>query len=119
MDQQHISSIISNTSDERGSRIVAGAAAGLIVAGLLVVALTVGGELYAPLKNWLKATFYHHWVGKGALASLAFVLFTIIGAIPTTSTARERGLLIATLVMTTLSALTLIIFFAYEAFLTH
>lgn len=45
---------------------------------ILVVTLTIVGELYSPLKNWLKVTFYHHWIGKGVLSVLLFIFLGFI-----------------------------------------
>lgn len=44
---------------------------------LLVVFLTIGGELYSPMKDFLKDTLYHHWVGKGVWAVVLFILVTM------------------------------------------
>lgn len=51
---------------------------------LALAVLVVVGEEVAPVKSWLKDTFYHHWLGKGALSLLFFavlsVLFRTMGA---------------------------------------
>lgn len=44
-------------------------------AAVLAVVIIVAEEL-PHLKNWLKATFSHHWLGKGALA---IALFVVVG----------------------------------------
>jgi hypothetical protein len=43
---------------------------------LMLAALIIAGEESPALKNVLKATFYHHWLGKGALAIALFVLLS-------------------------------------------
>ena len=43
-----------------------------IAVSVMLAALIVSAEEFPALKNWLKATFYHHWLGKGALALLLF-----------------------------------------------
>ncbi|MDO8514827.1 MAG: hypothetical protein Q7S50_04780 [bacterium] len=45
-----------------------------IVTSLMLAVLIVSAEETPALKDWLKATFYHHWLGKGALA---LGLFTV------------------------------------------
>lgn len=44
---------------------------GAIITIIFVVAITISAELIPALKDWLKNTFSHHWVGKSIL-SLAF-----------------------------------------------
>lgn len=46
-----------------------------VVTSVMLAALIVSAEEIPVLKNWLKATFYHHWLGKGALA---LGLFTVV-----------------------------------------
>jgi len=58
-------------------RFLQAAAIGSIVASILIAILTIVGEEWAPLKDWLKNTFTHHWLGKGALAIVAFSLVTL------------------------------------------
>ncbi|MBI5457170.1 hypothetical protein HY971_00400 [Candidatus Kaiserbacteria bacterium] len=48
-----------------------------IVAGLMLAVLIVAAEEIPTLKNWLKATFYHHWLGKGALALGLFAIVSV------------------------------------------
>lgn len=60
------------------NRLIEASAIGSATASLLIAVLTIGGEEWAPLKNWLKDTFTHHWLGKSALAILAFVLITAL-----------------------------------------
>lgn len=45
---------------------------------LMLALLIVGAEEAPDLKSWLKATFYHHWLGKGALALILFALTALI-----------------------------------------
>ena len=48
-----------------------------IVTGIMLALLIVAAEESPALKNWLKATFYHHWLGKGALALALFALVSV------------------------------------------
>lgn len=81
----------------------------------LVTWLTVYGELYSPLKNWLKATFYHHWLGKGILAVLVFVLLGVLLSRITKGDVRitERLLALLSLIMF-LGFFTIFGFYYYE-----
>lgn len=45
-------------------------------AATLAILIVVAEEMPA-LKDWLKQTFYHHWLGKGALAIALFIIVSI------------------------------------------
>lgn len=45
-----------------------------IIAILFITVITISGELLPPIKDWLKQTLFHHWVGKGVLGLLLWVL---------------------------------------------
>lgn len=89
-----------------------------------ITGITVAADLYAPLKNWLKLTFSHHWVGKGILAGAVFAaVIVMVSFIPAPeddlkakTLARSVGKLIAASLAGTL---VIIIFFIYEAFFKH
>ncbi len=49
----------------------------VIVTILFITALTIVSEIYSPLKDWLKTTFYHHWIGKSILALILFAVVSI------------------------------------------
>lgn len=48
-----------------------------IATSVMLAALIVGAEEIPALKNWLKATFYHHWLGKGALSLIVFAAVSL------------------------------------------
>lgn len=48
---------------------------GSAVSSWLLVILIVAAELYEPFKNLLKSVFTHHWIGKGVIIALAFLVF--------------------------------------------
>ena len=48
-----------------------------IVTSLMLAVLIVSAEEIPALKDWLKATFYHHWLGKGALALGIFAVVSL------------------------------------------
>lgn len=48
---------------------------GASASALLLAVLVIAAELISPFKNFLKAAFTHHWIGKGVIITLAFVIF--------------------------------------------
>jgi len=50
----------------------------LIAAMIFVTAITIVSDLYLPLKDWLKNTHGHHWVGKGIWTVILFLFFAVI-----------------------------------------
>lgn len=103
-----------------GSRIkfVNSFLASAIVAVVFITAVTIAGELYKPLKDWLKDIFTHHWIGKGVLS---FVGFYLIGFLLGFVISGKRELTIALLYMliwiTTIGALAIVGFYLYETFI--
>ncbi len=51
---------------------------GATISSWALAALVVATELYAPFKNILASTFTHHWIGKGVLTALVFILFSYL-----------------------------------------
>ena len=47
------------------------------VTSLMLAVLVVSAEEIPALKDWLKATFSHHWLGKGALAVGLFAVVSL------------------------------------------
>lgn len=45
---------------------------------IFIVIITIVSELVRPVKDWLAGTFSHHWVGKGILS---LILFLVLGFI--------------------------------------
>jgi len=97
-------------------KIGCGAAISGSITAVFVAAVTVIAELAPPIKNWLKATFSHHWVGKSILAAALFAGLTIIFALLPLRT-DERKLTAALFVfawLAILATLAIFGFFAYE-----
>jgi uncharacterized membrane protein YoaK (UPF0700 family) len=65
--------------NKKRNKIINSFAASAIIAIIFVVVATILGELYSPFKNWLKETFYHHWMGKGIITIIAFYLIGFLG----------------------------------------
>lgn len=45
-----------------------------LVTAVMLAVLIIAAEEIPVLKDWLKATFTHHWLGKGALGLMLFVV---------------------------------------------
>ena len=105
------------TKDKKSQYIRAFAiSAGLAI--ITIAVLTIVGELYKPLKNWLKEIFYHHWVGKGVIS---FVGFYIVGYVLSLFVSgnkdKEAAILLGLFWVSLLSALAIFGFYYYETFL--
>ncbi len=48
--------------------------AGATIGAWLLVVLVIVAELVEPFKTLLKTVFWHHWIGKGILVLLAFLI---------------------------------------------
>ncbi len=99
-------------------KIVQASVAGAIVAVVFMTVITIIADLQAPLKDGLKTAFTHHWIGKGVLGAMVFMIvwLSLVGRGSEDPERLRKGL-------TTLSwsailgALVLLAFFLYEAFL--
>ena len=47
---------------------------GISTASVALATMVIVAELVPPFKNWLAATFSHHWVGKAIIISVVFFL---------------------------------------------
>ena len=89
-----------------------------------ITGVTITADLYLPLKDWLKLTFSHHWVGKGILAVILFVgisaVLLLFPAPKNEMKAKTLAQSIWTLVIVSLiGTIGIIAFFIYEAFFKH
>ncbi len=48
---------------------------GAAASAWLLAILVIAAELIEPFKNFLKAVFIHHWIGKGVIITIAFLVF--------------------------------------------
>lgn len=85
---------------------------------VFVTVVTIVGDLYHPLKDWLKEVFTHHWIGKGVLGALIYVALTgIIMYMPFTGDKEALQQRVKWLVIVaTICVAVLFLFFIYEAF---
>lgn len=95
-----------------------GAAVAAIASIVWVAGSTIVGELDAPFKNWLKAVFTHHWIGKGIIAVAIFVFIFVIMTVFARKFARARSMQILQLLVWTsiLSLFAIVGFYLYKDF---
>lgn len=60
------------------ARWVRSVAIATILTSIMLAVLIIFAEEIPALKNWLKATFTHHWLGKGALALILFAVSAVL-----------------------------------------
>lgn len=105
--------------DNKKLKILYFAIIGAIIAIVFVAAITIFAELVLPIKDFLKNTFSHHWIGKGVVAAGIFVIITAFGLmLPTRINERKISFWLWSLIaLTIISFLALTSFFIYEALL--
>ena len=59
-------------------KIIHSAICGAIAAVIFITAITITADLYLPLKDWLKNTFSHHWIGKSILSVAVFIVIGLV-----------------------------------------
>ncbi len=59
-------------------KIIHSAVCGAIAAVIFIIVITIVADIYLPLKDWLKNTFTHHWIGKGILSIAVFIVIGLI-----------------------------------------
>ncbi|GMQ95259.1 MAG: hypothetical protein BMS9Abin13_372 [Patescibacteria group bacterium] len=100
------------------AQIVNSFAASAIAAIGVIVLLVIAGELYKPLKSFLANAFVHHWIGKGVLAFFTFAgLGIALVFFDSSGENTQTKILLSFLVwVAVLGTVSIIVFFAYEAF---
>lgn len=104
------------------SKILNSFIAGAIASVVFIVLITIVADLVPPLKDWLKNNFYHHWVGKGILASLIFLLTQSLMTIYTQGKNTKKNIIESLWILNLVSifgVLILFIFYIIETFLLH
>lgn len=106
--------------DDKKIKLVASITKSAIITVIFIVAVTLAADLMPSLKDWLKNTFSHHWLGKGILSIAIFSLFSIIAYffLPSQKDIEKTKKLLSTLIWTSVGGSAVIfIFFIWEAFL--
>ena len=65
-------------NDTKAFRLITSTAISAAITALFIVGITIGAEIIPSLKSWIATTFYHHWVGKGILSVILFVVVAVI-----------------------------------------
>lgn len=84
-----------------------------IVASLYIPLVTIAGELNAPFKNFFKNIFWHHWLGKGIVLILLYIVCVLLFS-KTKESGKEERWLSWTAGISVISALSIFIFFVVE-----
>ncbi len=94
---------------------------GAIITIIFLTLIIITADLYSPLKDFLKNTFYHHWIGKGILGIIVFLISSLIfNLIPSSQDIDNQKIsnkLLSLFFTTILSFLVLTLFYFYEAFI--
>ena len=95
--------------------VILGSAAAVI----FITAITVAADLAPPLKDWLKNTFNHHWIGKSIISVIVFVSFSVFTFVVPYKACLERinNLVLILLTLVSLGTLVIFGFFSWETFL--
>lgn len=88
----------------------------LITVSVVLTGIIIGADLVPALKNWLKETFFHHWIGKGVIAVIVFVISFLVSLFFPPTEKRERLMLMISVWVLAIAVLAIAAFFAYEAF---
>ncbi len=100
-------------------RWIFGSTIGSLVTIIVITLLTIIADIKPAIKDNLKDIFAHHWVGKGILALIVFVI-VMFAVSAVAKKVSEEKIVIATKALgiaTILSALALIAFFLFETFI--
>ncbi|MCK5332473.1 hypothetical protein KAJ41_01255 [Candidatus Parcubacteria bacterium] len=104
------------------SKILNSFIVGAIASVVFIVLITIVADLVPPLKDWLKDNFYHHWIGKGILASLIFLLTQSLMTIYSQRKSSKKNLIESLWILNLVSifgVLVLFVFYVIETFLLH
>lgn len=104
---------------EKQLKIVLATAKSAAISLILIAAITIAAELVPPLKNWLKSSFSHHWIGKSIIALGFFIIVAILSFFYPEKPDVDKitTWLRILLIVAVSSFLAITGFFAYEAFL--
>lgn len=88
------------------------------ITAVFITGVTIYADLNPTLKDWLKNTFTHHWIGKGFLAAIIFIALIplILFIYPNDKKERLLKNLMILFWLTIIGALVIFGFFVYEYF---
>ncbi len=106
-------------NNNKNIKITSAALISAALVAVFVVIITIYGELYAPLKDWLKVNFYHHWVGKSVLSVVLFLALFISFIFKTPNEKFLNFSLKLAFWLAIISSAVILIFYLYEVSLAH
>lgn len=89
-----------------------------IITAIFITGVTIYADLNSALKDWLKNTFTHHWIGKGVLAVIIFIALIplILFIFPNDKKERLKNNLMVLFWTTIIGTFAIFGFFIYEYF---
>lgn len=84
-----------------------------LVSLIYIPLITIGGELYKPLKDFLKNTFWHHWLGKSVILIALFILAALVFQ-KSSEKENDSQKIITIIVLSLLGGSAIFIFFVFE-----
>ena len=104
---------------KKKNSLIVGMMVGAAAATALVVALTVVGELFKPLKEYLADAHHHHWIGKGIWATILFVVVSISTYFISDDERKVSGAVTVLSYTLMMATVVLFLFFTYEYIAHH
>jgi len=104
------------------SKILNSFISGAISSVVFLVLITVVADLIPTLKDWLKSSFYHHWIGKGVLAILIFFVIQGLMAIYSRGKNTKKNIIENLWILNLVSifgVFAMFMFFIIETFFIH
>lgn len=117
MEQTTSMEAIETQLSPREEKFISASAVGLIFSLLTITVLIFVADLHLVFKDWLKLTFSHHWIGKGILGSIAFVVPFIVTFFATSLHRHAKNFLSLSLWTSALCTIAVTGFFVYEVFI--
>lgn len=107
-----------NMTKNKKSQYILAFAMSASLAIVTIAVLTIVGELYKPLKDWLATTFTHHWIGKGVISFVGFyIVGYVLSFLVSAARDKEATILFWLFWVSVLSTLAIFGFYYYEAFM--
>lgn len=107
------------TTDIRKIKVVTSTFLAAAIVAIFVAVVTIFGELHAPLKDWLKTTFSHHWIGKGVLSAALFIVLFLAFLLKNPTDEHLNRSMKTAFWLSIVSSLAILIFYCYKVILAH
>lgn len=105
--------------DDKKIKIAVSIIKSAIFTVVFIALITISADLIPDLKNWLKNTFSHHWIGKSVLSLAFFLIFSVVVYFcPCQKDIEKTKKLLSLLYKTALiGSVVIFLFFVWEALL--